>query len=151
MTHCNALQNRHTVAQRPGRCAPPPHVRKEKRPVSRILFLIPLALLAACGSADLPDLPPGVENALGIAPELPPGPPPLPAAVAAVLPPGTNPALVFEDGNGCYLFSVEVTDPPSGFPVRDANGNQICEGQPAAVPATSDLTDLVIADPEPGA
>jgi hypothetical protein len=76
--------------------------------------------------------------ALGIAPEVPeapPGPPPLPPLVAASLPPGTPSSLVFQNADGCYLFSVEVTDPPSGFPVNDAAGNPVCEGQPVAVPA----------------
>jgi hypothetical protein len=41
--------------------------------------------------------------------------------------------VVLEDGNGCYLYSIERTDPPSGYPLRDAQGNQVCEG--GAVPA----------------
>jgi hypothetical protein len=95
------------------------------------LFLLPLALLAACDTALIDDF----NSAIGNEPEVPPGPPPLPPAVAAVLPPGTPSSLVFQNIDGCYLFSVEVTDPPSGLPVTDAAGNPVCEGQAVAVPA----------------
>lgn len=91
----------------------------------RLLPLLLLPLLAACDPALIP----------GYEPPPPPPPPTLPAPVAAVLPPGTPVNTVFQDNNGCYLFSIERTDPPSGFPVRDAAGNQICEGQPATVPS----------------
>jgi hypothetical protein len=96
--------------------------------VRPVLLLLPF-LLAACDPAAMTEL----NQALGIEPETPPGPPPLPPTVAAVLPPGANPALVFQDNAGCYLFSVEVTDPPSGFPLFDAAGNPICEGQAATI------------------
>lgn len=86
----------------------------------RLLPLVFLPLLAACDPALIP----------GYEPPPPPPPPVLPAAVIAELPSGTPPSTVFQDGNGCYLFSIELTDPPSGFPVRDAAGIQICE--PAA-------------------
>jgi hypothetical protein len=43
--------------------------------------------------------------------------------------------VVFQDSAGCYLYSIEVTNPPSGFPVRDAAGRQVCAGQPATVVA----------------
>ena len=99
------------------------------RPTS--LFLIPLfltAMLAGCGGpVVIPFLPQAV-----VVPE---APPPLPPEVASFLPPGTPSSVVFQDPNGCYLYSIEVTDPPSGFPVRDAAGNQICPGQPVAMVA----------------
>jgi hypothetical protein len=97
------------------------------------LFLLPLLLLplAACDEATLASL----ESGTG--PEAAAAPPALPPAVAAVLPPGTPASLVFQNVDGCYLFSVEVTDPPSGFPVTDAAGNPVCEGQPVTVPAGS--------------
>ena len=60
-------------------------------------------------------------------------PAPIPAQVAPFLPPGAPPNVVFQDGQGCYLYSIEVTDPPSGFPVRDAAGNQVCDGRPVAI------------------
>ncbi len=65
----------------------------------------------------------------------PPEPEPLPPNVLAALPPGVPPSVVLEDGQGCYLYSIERTDPPSGYPLRDAAGNQVCEGgvTPAAV------------------
>ncbi|SMY06544.1 hypothetical protein [Flavimaricola marinus] len=88
----------------------------------RLLPLLLLPILAACDPATMASIP-------GFEPPPPPPPPTLPAAVAAVLPPGTPVNTVFQDGNGCYLFSIELTDPPSGFPVRDDAGNQICEAQ----------------------
>lgn len=86
----------------------------------RLLPLLFLPILAACDPATMATLP-------GFEPPEPPPPPTLPAPVAAVLPPGTPVSTVFQDNDGCYLFSIELTDPPSGFPVRDDNGVQICE------------------------
>jgi hypothetical protein len=90
-----------------------------------LILTLPLTL-AACAEADLVAL----QTALtGVPPEAPAAEPaPLPPAVAAALPPGTPSTIVFQDPRGCYLFSIEATVPPSGFPVRDAAGNQICEG-----------------------
>lgn len=111
-------------------------------PVARLLLLLPFALLAACDGATMANL----TTAPGMVPEMPPEMPPgLPPAVAAALPPGTLSALVFVDPAGCYLFSVERTDPPSGYPVRDAAGNQIC--QPGVSPPVAALTPA----PAPGA
>ncbi|ARO14137.1 hypothetical protein BVG79_00785 [Ketogulonicigenium robustum] len=56
----------------------------------------------------------------------PPEPEPLPAAVVAVLPAGAPESVVMRDAQGCYLYSIEVTTPPSGFPLRDASGQPIC-------------------------
>lgn len=96
--------------------------------MTRFLLLgAALVTLAACDPAATGGPGAGAGIANPFAPPPPPAPPTLPPQVAAVLPPGTSPNLVFEDGNGCYLFSVEATDPPTGFPVRDALGNQICE------------------------
>lgn len=89
----------------------------------RLLPLLLLPLLAACDPSMMPVLP-------GMEPAEPPPPPTLPPRVAAVLPPGTPVNTVFQNTDGCYLFSIERTDPPSGFPVRDAAGNPICETQP---------------------
>ena len=94
-------------------------------------FLTPLfltALLSGCGA-------PIVIPFLPQAEVVPEAPPPLPSEVASFLPPGTPASVVFQDPNGCYLYSIEVTTPPSGFPVRDAAGNQICAGQPVAMVA----------------
>jgi len=97
--------------------------------VRPVLLLLPLIFLAACDTAAME----AMNVALGNETEPPPGPLPLPPEVVGVLPPGAAPSLVFTDGNGCYLFSVERTDPPSGYPLRDAAGNQICQGGAAPV------------------
>jgi hypothetical protein len=57
--------------------------------------------------------------------------------VAPFVPPGTPSTVIFQDNAGCYLYSVERTDPPSGFPVRDAAGRQVCQGQPTTLLAPS--------------
>lgn len=100
--------------------------------MKRFLPLVLLPLLAACAegpSAYLPTFLGGEEPQTE-----PEAPPPVPADVVAYLPPGVPGSLVMTDINGCYVFSVEATDPPSGFPVRDGAGNQICPGVPAAPP-----------------
>lgn len=86
----------------------------------RLFPLALLPLLAACGEVFPTGLPAGPD-----APE-PAGPPPVPAEVAPYLPPGVPGTLVMRDVNGCYVFTVEETDPPTGFPVRDHSGNQVC-------------------------
>lgn len=87
----------------------------------RAFPFLAFGLLAACDPSMLPPLP-------GTEPEEPPVVT-LPPEVAAVMPPGTPPTSVFlDEGTGCYLFSIEVTDPPSGYYVRDTNGNRICTG-----------------------
>ncbi|MCC5974071.1 MAG: hypothetical protein JJT81_08460 [Rubellimicrobium sp.] len=91
----------------------------------RFFPLLLLPLLAACD--------PSMMSPIQILPTLdepepePPPPPQLPPAAAAVLPPGTPPSIVLTDNDGCFIVSVEVTDPPSGFPLRDAAGNRVCE------------------------
>jgi hypothetical protein len=99
--------------------------------VKRLLPVILLPLLAAC--ADGAVLPPFLGGEAPVAE--PEGPPPVPEAVVPYLPPNVPGTVVMQDANGCYLFSVEVTDPPSGFPVRDGAGNPVCEGVAAAPPA----------------
>jgi len=135
MTLCNRPPKGHSLVQ----CPPHrtgPQSSKEKTFVphnsfARLLLVLPFALLAACDAATMTSL----NTAMGIAPEVPPGPPPLPVAVAAVLPPGTPASIVIADGAGCYLIAIEVTDPPSGIPLRDAAGNRVCDGAAiAAVP-----------------
>lgn len=91
----------------------------------RTLPIAAMALLAACDPSMMPPVP-GAEPAQPEAPTLPP-------EVAAVMPPGSPPSSVFLDqSTGCYLFSIEVTEPPSGYYVRDANGNPICTGDAPA-------------------
>ncbi len=99
------------------------------RPLPLLAALL-LPALAACAppSGDSP-----ASGLFGPRDAAPPEPEPLPPNVLAALPPGVPPSVVLEDGNGCYLYSIERTDPPSGYPLRDAQGNQVCEG--GAVPA----------------
>ena len=94
----------------------------------RILPLLAVVALGACDPSLMPPMP-GAEPDEPEVLTLPPD-------VAAVMPPGAPPTSVFVDeGSGCYLFSIEVTDPPSGYYVRDANGERICTGDaPAAAP-----------------
>lgn len=87
------------------------------------VILLPLAL-AACDDATLASL-----NIPGITPPEPEVPV-YPPEVIAALPPGAPPSVVIQNGDGCYLMSIEVTDPPSGFPLVDDNGNPVCEDDP---------------------
>lgn len=89
--------------------------------LARLCALALLPLIAACGSVDLSAI-----HIPGITPP-PPEEQPVPANVIAALPPGAPPSVAIRNGDGCWLFSVERTDPPSGFPLVDAAGNQICE------------------------
>ncbi len=98
--------------------------------MKRLLPVILLPVLAACADgADLPPFLGGPDPAAE-----PEAPPPIPAEVAPYLPPNVPGTVVMQSADGCYLFSVEVTDPPSGFPVRDGAGNPVCAGVPAAPP-----------------
>ncbi|MBL4811805.1 MAG: hypothetical protein JKX69_05465 [Rhodobacteraceae bacterium] len=86
-----------------------------------------LPLVAGC--ADMP----------GFAPAEP-EPVVLPAAVTAALPAGAPTSVVFQDANGCYLLAIEITDPPSGYLLRGANGRPICpEGASPAVAAPAEM------------
>lgn len=92
------------------------------------LLLLPFLALAGCtapegGGAPLGGLFGGPE------PEVPA---PLPPQVLAALPPGVPPSVVTRNADGCYLLTIERTVPPSGFPLTDAAGNQVCEA--GAVP-----------------
>lgn len=91
--------------------------------MNRFLPLVLLPLVAACTEGAPVDLPFGLGGPDAAAEE---GPPPLPPEVAPYMPPGVPGSLVMIDINGCYVFSVEATDPPVGFPIRDNRGNQVC-------------------------
>ena len=97
-------------------------------PLALLPFLSACAVVTTDGTIFIPGLTPEPEVE---------APPPLPANVVAALPPGTPPSVVLQDASGCYLFSIEATVPPSGYPLRDAAGNQICA--PGAVPQTAPL------------
>lgn len=122
-----------------------------------VLALSLLPLLAACAvpqqDADPPAAP--LQAPLATAfptlfpePE-PPAPPPVPARVLAALPPGIPESIVLRNTDGCYLYSVEVTDPPSGYPVRDAAGNPICDEGAGPVPAAAPLPGPAAGAPPP--
>lgn len=98
--------------------------------MKRLLILAPMLLLAACADGGIRQhLPPALG---GPAPVVEPeGPKPVPPEVAPYLPAGVPGSLVMLDINGCYVFSIEVTDPQTGFPVLDGNGDQVCPA-PAA-------------------
>ncbi|RVT86734.1 hypothetical protein DXV76_01210 [Rhodobacteraceae bacterium CCMM004] len=49
-----------------------------------------------------------------------------PRAIAA-LPPGVSPAFLIRNADGCYGIEIEVTVPPSGVALTDANGLPICD------------------------
>ncbi len=90
------------------------------------LLLLPVLALAACTEAGAP--------MMGRAE--PPAAQPLPPQVLAALPTGVPSSVVTRNTDGCYLLTVEQTDPPSGFPLRDAAGNPVCEaGAALAAPA----------------
>lgn len=121
--------------------------------MNRLLLVLPL--LAAC--AETPDGRPGFNPFAPDAPEAE-APPALPPNVQAALPPGASPSVVIPDGSGCYLLAIERTDPPSGFPLRDAAGNRVCDAgaagaAPVAIAATETppgaLTAGSIAPPAP--
>ena len=86
----------------------------------RTLPLVLIPLLAACDPVALSGL--GIPGVAPPEPEVPVYPP----AVLNALPPGAPPSVVIQNADGCYLMSIEITDPPSGFPLRGPDGQQIC-------------------------
>jgi hypothetical protein len=115
--------------------------------MKRLLPLCLLPLLAAC-EAPPQDGPVGRVANIFERPEAePPAPEPLPPQVLAALPAGVPPSVVQRSGDGCYLLSIEVTTPPSGYPLRDAAGNLVCDA--GATPVAS-LATGPIADTPPG-
>ena len=113
--------------------------------MKRLAFLL-LPLLAACaapgpegqGTNAAPGTLSGLFRGAGTEPA---APEPLPPQVLAALPAGVPPTVAVRNGDGCYLLSVEVTDPPSGYPLTDAAGNPICDGTPVATVLGDDATD----------
>jgi hypothetical protein len=97
-----------------------------RRPLPLLAALL-LPALAACAPPG-EDAPAPFPGLFGPREPAAAEPEPLPPNVLAALPPGVPPSVVLEDGQGCYLYSIERTDPPSGYPLRDAAGNQVCEG-----------------------
>ena len=90
----------------------------------RYLPLLLLALLAACDET-------AMNTALGIEPE----PVVYSPEVIAALPPGVPPSVTFLGPDGCYAVGIEVTVPQQGYPLRDANGQPVCD--PAAMAAAT--------------
>jgi hypothetical protein len=101
--------------------------------MKRLIPLCLLPLLAACEAPSNDLSTGGVTNIFQEPTPVPPAPAPLPPQVLAALPAGVPPSVVQQGPNGCYLLSIEVTVPPSGYPLRDAAGNPVCEGGPAAI------------------
>ena len=95
-----------------------------------ILSLACVASLAACDDAAFSEL----GTSLGLPGAEPPPPPQLPVEVVRALPPGAPQSTVLLNGDGCYIFTVELTDPPSGYPVRDASGTPLCESNTSEPP-----------------
>lgn len=89
----------------------------------RVLPLVLFALLAACDEATLAQM-----NGEPEAPVYPP-------EVLAALPPGVPPSVAFLGPDGCYAVGIEVTVPQQGYPLRDANGQPVCD--PAAMAAAT--------------
>jgi hypothetical protein len=89
----------------------------------RVLPLVFLAFLAACDEATLAQL-----NGEPQAPVYPP-------EVLAALPPGVPPAVAFLGPDGCYAVGIEVTVPQQGYPLRDQNGQLVCDAQAVAAAA----------------
>ena len=96
----------------------------------RVLPLVLLGLLAGCDEASM--------ARLNGEPEVPVYPP----EVLAALPPGVPPSVAFLGPDGCYAVGIEVTLPQQGYPLRDANGQPVCDA--AAVAAA-----IAAAPPEP--
>ena len=94
--------------------------------------LLPLALLPFLAACEAPS------DATGDAAVAEP----LPPQVLSALPAGVPPSVVVRNSDGCYLLSVEVTTPPSGYPLRDAAGNVVCDAGSAPAIAPSDLGAL---------
>jgi hypothetical protein len=98
------------------------------------LFLLPLLALAACSTSQggpvlgSPVLGGSVLGRVLGQPGEPEAPPPLPPQVLAALPAGVPPSVVTRNADGCYLITLERTDPPTGYPLTDAAGNPVCEG-----------------------
>ncbi|SPJ24058.1 hypothetical protein [Palleronia abyssalis] len=49
-----------------------------------------------------------------------------PAALAA-LPRGISPEFLIKDANGCYGIALEQAEIPSGIPLRNDAGQQVCD------------------------
>ena len=90
----------------------------------RCLPLLLLPLLAACDEA-------AMNAAIGIEP----GAVVYPPEVIDALPPGVPPSVAFLGPDGCYAVGIEVTVPQQGYPLRDANGQPVCD--PAAMAAAT--------------
>jgi hypothetical protein len=106
--------------------------------MKRLIPLIILPLVAAC--ADLTPLPLD-ENGVPIQPP----PPPLPPQVQAAMPDGMPRDFVFEAANGCWAVGIEAGEPRTGRPLRDVDGNWVCND--GVIPPDLNAGDTPPADP----
>ena len=60
------------------------------------------------------------------------GQPIYPPEIIAALPEGVPPAIVFLAVDGCYAYSIEVSEPPTGFPLYGRDGERICNAEAQA-------------------
>ncbi|MCP1169987.1 hypothetical protein [Limimaricola litoreus] len=113
--------------------APAPAPTPAPEPSARLSTPAPVASapIASAAPTPAPAAPaPGPEAVVASAPQENVS---APAVVLDALLPGTPPSAVFQNGDGCYLFSIERTEPLSGYPVRDSAGAPLCENDDGTV------------------
>ena len=68
------------------------------------------------------------------------GQPIYPPEIIAALPEGVPPAIVFLAADGCYAYSIEISEPATGFPLYGRDGKRVCnEEAQARADATPDV------------
>lgn len=70
------------------------------------------------------------EMQLPIDPET--GQPIYPQDVVAALPPGVPPSIAFIAEDGCWAYSIEVSDTGAGYPLYDRQGQRVCDPETKA-------------------
>lgn len=82
------------------------------RRIATLTLALATLLVAGCELED--------PNALAAKPAYPP-------EVIAALPPGVPPSIIFKTADNCYAYAIEVSEPQTGFRLRDRNGQVICD------------------------
>ena len=68
------------------------------------------------------------------------GQPIYPPEIIAALPEGVPPAIVFLAADGWYAYSIEVSEPVTGFPLYGRDGKRVCNAEAQArLAATPDV------------